>query len=94
MDASVKLALSLYLIKRSEHMPVHETHKKIQEGKPAQVQNWDKVKGIPGSDNNRDYTNRLIPSPFDQPIDLGYNNKQIVSGTGYGALILGKYRNE
>lgn len=87
MDASVKLALSLYLVKRADQL-------NVQKGQPAQVKKWDKIKGIPTGDVNQDYTNRLIPSPFDQPIDLGYNNKQIVSGTGYGALILGKYRNE
>lgn len=75
-------------------MPVRHSSMNIQKGKPTQVKKWDTVKGIPGDSVNQDYTNRLIPSPFDQPIDLGYNNKQIVSGTGYGALILGKYRNE
>lgn len=87
MDALTKLYVSLYLIKKS-----NETC--IDDGQPAKVKNWDTIKGIPEGNTNQDYTNILIPNREGQPIDIGYNNKQNISGTGYGALILGKYRNE
>jgi len=88
MDALSKLCAACILLKRAEEEVIKDKPKKVQ------VKNWDTIKGIPSSDVNADVTDTLIPSAFDQPIDLGYNNKQTVSGSGYGALILGKYRNE
>jgi hypothetical protein len=86
MDFSVKLAASLYLIKRAE-----EAH--IDNGQPASVKKWDSVKGIPGGSANQNYTDPVRPNPNDMPIDIGINNKQLVTGTGGGALIYGRYRN-
>lgn len=86
MDVLTKLAASLYLLKRAEEM-------RVDNGKPTHVQSWDAIKGIPGLTNNQNYTDPLIPNPTDMPTDLGINNKQLVTGTGTGALIHGKYRN-
>lgn len=87
MDSLTKLAISYRLIKLANEICVDN-------GTKAKVNKWDTVKGVPGGNPNQDYTNILIPNREGQPIDLGYNNKQTISGTGYGALIHGKYRNE
>lgn len=86
MDVLTKLAASFYLLKRAEEAC-------IDNGQPTQVKQWDSIKGIPSSDGNQNYTDPLRPNPDDMPIDLGINNKQMVTGTGGGALIYGRYRN-
>lgn len=86
MDFSVKLAASLYLIKRAEQAC-------IDNGQPAAVKQWDNIKGIPNTSGNQNYTDPVRPNPEDMPIDIGINNKQMVTGTGGGALIYGRYRN-
>ncbi len=87
MDSVTKLTISYRLIKLANELCVDN-------GEKIKVKNWDAIKGVPGGNPNQDYTNILIPNREGQPIDLGYNNKQTISGTGYGALIHGKYRNE
>lgn len=86
MDVLTKLAASLYLLKRAEEAC-------IDNGQPTSVKKWDSVKGIPGSASNQNYTDPLIPNREDMPVDIGINNKQMVTGTGGGALIYGRYRN-
>ncbi len=86
MDVLTKLAASLYLLKRADQSS-------IDKGQPANVKKWDAIKGIPGSSGNQNYTDPLRPNPEDMPTDLGINNKQLVTGTGGGALIYGRYRN-
>lgn len=87
MDAFSKLAAACLLIKYANVICSDNPQK-------AEVKNWDTIKGIPGGNPNADYSNILIPNREGMPIDIGYNNKQTISGTGYGALIHGKYRNE
>lgn len=82
-----KFAASLYLCKVANEMHVDN-------GKATKVNSWDVIKGIPGPVANGDHTDILNPNKEGEPIDIGTNNKQLVSGTGHGALILGKYRNE
>lgn len=86
MDVLTKLAASFYLLKRAE-----ETC--IDNGQPSHVKQWDAIKGIPNSAGNQNYTDPWIPNREDMPVDIGINNKQMVTGTGGGALIYGRYRN-
>lgn len=86
MDFSVKLAASFFLIKRAENVV-------IDNGKPTNVKSWDSIKGIPGGAVNQNFTDISKPNPEDMPTDIGINNKQMVTGTGGGALIYGRYRN-
>ena len=86
MDFCTKLAASFYLLKRAG-----ETC--IDNGQPASVKNWDVIKGMPSGAGNQNYTDPVIPNTDDMPVDIGINNKQMVTGTGTGALIYGRYRN-
>jgi hypothetical protein len=86
MDGSTKLALSLFLIKRSNEMC-------IDNGQAAHVAQWDSIKGVPGMVSNINYTDPWVPNREDMPVDIGINNKQMVTGTGGGALIYGRYKN-
>jgi hypothetical protein len=86
MDVLTKLAASFYLLKRADQTC-------IEKGQSTQVKKWDAIKGIPGSSGNQNYTDPWRPNPEDMPVDIGINNKQMVTGTGGGALIYGRYRN-
>lgn len=79
MDAIVKLAMSMFLLKQAE------TH--IQKGQKAEVKKWDKIKGVAEVQSNKDVTNPDDPNPKDIPRDICNNNKQLISGTDSGPVM-------
>jgi hypothetical protein len=86
MDSVSLLTVSLYLHKLANEM-------RIDDGKAIAVDKWDPIKGIPPVTTNQDVTDPVNPNKENMPIDIGVNNKQIISGTGHGPLINGRYRN-
>lgn len=82
MDALTKYALSIYLCKTAEEH--------IQQGKPVSIKKWDSIKGVPSTVSNTTVTDSENPTSL--PTDIGLNNKQLISGTGSGCVLNGKYR--
>lgn len=84
MDALSKLTVSLYICKRAEE--------NIQHGQPAAVKKWDNILGVPQACPNMNVTDPEQPHEG-LAKDVYSNNKQLISGTGAGSLISGKYSN-
>ena len=82
MDALTKYALSIYLCKTAEEH--------IQQGKSISVKKWDAIKGVPSVVDN--ITKTDTENPTNLPTDIGLNNKQLISGTGSGCVLHGKFR--
>ena len=86
MRAATCLALSIYLCKKADEVTTDKP-------KSVDVKTWDVIKGAPAIVNNTNFSDIENPNSENMPTDLYVNNKQLITGTGSGARLYGRYRN-